>query len=152
MIKKRLISSKKILPIICFGLILLCSCQNRTSKTSEISGQKGHVVVAYYFHRTIRCATCLEIEANTELVIGINFPQYIAEGILIWKPFNLDDDGGKELKKQFDISTNTLVLAEISKGHIVKYKKLEEVWQLIGNPERFSKYVTNELNNFMNDI
>ncbi len=117
------------IPIICLEFaLLICGCQNKTAKTAVLSVKKDPVVIAYYFHRTVRCATCLEIEANAELAIGVNFPQYITEGMLIWRPFNLDDKGGEEYEKQFDITSNTLVLAEFSKGRFVKYKKLEEVW------------------------
>ncbi len=152
MVQTKIMSIKKIIPIICFVLILVSSCQNKPAKTALLSDKNGPVVIAYYFHRTVRCATCLAIEANTASAIKENFPQQLAEGVLIWMPFNLDDEGGKELGKQFDITSNTLVLAQFYNGLLIRHKKLEEVWQLVGNNERFSEYVKNEINVFMNDI
>jgi hypothetical protein len=144
---------KMIIPIICLEFALLvCSCQTKTDQTAVLSYKNDPTVIAYYFHRTTRCSTCLAIEANAGNVIKVNFPQYIAEGTLIWKPFNLDDKGGEELRKQFDISSNTLVLAKYSKGILIRHKKLEEVWQLVGDPERFSEYVTTEIDKFTNDV
>jgi hypothetical protein len=152
MIQKKIMPSKNIILLTCFGLILLSGCQNKTTKRAELPDKNSTVVVAYYFHRTVRCATCLAIEANTASAIKENFPQHLAEGILIWMPFNLDDEGGEELGKQFDVTSNTLVLAQFYNGLLIRQKKLEEVWQLVGNAKRFSEYVKNEINVFMNDI
>ena len=107
--------------------------------------------MVYYFHRTNRCVTCLSIEANAAQVIKDNFRQQMTDGRLVWMPFNLDDPGGEEFGKEFDIASSTLVVAEIVNGNYVRYKKLEEVWQLLGDPARFSEYVTNEIDKFMNN-
>ena len=75
----------------------------------------------------------------------------MADGTLIWVPFNLDDPGGEEFSKEFDLTTSTLVLARTTDDNHVRYKKLEEVWRLLDDPEGFSEYVTKEINEFMND-
>jgi hypothetical protein len=36
-------------------------------------------------------------------------------------------------------------------GSHVRYKKLEEVWQLLGNSEGFSEYVKDEISKFVNE-
>ena len=137
-----------------------CGCQERQSDAasapSEVSRQyKGNplasTIMVYYFHRTVRCFTCLSIEANVAQVIRDNFHQQIADGRLMWKPFNLDDPGGDEFEKEFDIAGNTLVVAEVVNDSHVRYKRLEEVWQLLGDPEGFSEYVTNEIKEFMHN-
>jgi hypothetical protein len=136
-----------------------CGCQERQSNVasvpSKVSGQqKGNpaasTVMVYYFHRTVRCVTCLSIEANVAQVIEDNFHQQMADGRLMWMPFNLDDPGGKEFEKEFEIAGSTLVVARTDDNR-VQYKKLEGVWQLLGDPERFSEYVTDEIGKFVND-
>ena len=66
-------------------------------------------------------------------------------------PFNLDDAGGDEFRRKFDITTSTLVVAMTAEGSRIRYKKLEEVWQLLGDPEGFSEYVTDRISKFLND-
>ncbi len=149
----RKIITKTIILIICFAMVLLiCSCQNKNARTALLSDKTCPKVIVFYFHRTVRCSTCLEIEAGTARIIKENFPQLLAKGFLKWIPFNLDDEKNEELEKQFDITSNTLVLAGITKDNKLIYKKLEDVWQFVGNSEGFSGYVTNEINKFMNDI
>jgi hypothetical protein len=142
-------------------LILMCyGCQERQSEaasaSSELSRQhKGNpaasTVMIYYFHRTVRCFTCRSIEANVAQVISDNFHQQIADGRLTWKPFNLDDLGGEKFEKEFDIAGNTLVVAEVVNDSHVRYKRLEEVWQLLGDSEEFSEYVTDEIKEYMHN-
>ena len=143
-------------------LVLMgCGCHSRQASnmpTSSNSGgrQNSHsdrsAVTVYYFHRTARCFSCLTIEANAAKVVKDNFSQSMADGTLIWVPFNLDDPGGEEFSEEFDLTTSTLVLARTTDDNHVRYKKLEEVWRLLGDPEGFSEYVTKEINEFMKMI
>ncbi|MBN2593098.1 MAG: hypothetical protein JXA81_06300 [Sedimentisphaerales bacterium] len=140
-------------------ILSCCGCQERQSNiasaSSEVSGQQkdnpaASTVMVYYFHRKARCYTCLSIEASAAQVIRNNFRQQMADGTLIWMPFNLDDPGGDELEKKFDIAGSTLIVARTD-DNSVQYKKLEGVWQLLGDDEGFSEYITDEINKFVND-
>ncbi|MFC1634090.1 nitrophenyl compound nitroreductase subunit ArsF family protein [Planctomycetota bacterium] len=141
-------------------ILACCGCQERqsdvTSTSSELGRQhKGNpgasTVMVYYFHRTARCFTCLSIEANAAQVVKDNFHQQMADGTLIWVPFNLDDPGGEEFRREFDITTSTLVVTKRVDADRVEFEKLEKVWQLLGDPDRFSEYVTHRINKFLND-
>ncbi len=106
-------------------LVLIgCGCQgpqaDGKSASSGLSGQhKGNpeasTVVVYYFHRTARCFTCLSIEANAAQVIRDNFRQQLTGGRLVWLPFNLDEPGGEEFEKEFDVAGSTLIVARNDK-------------------------------------
>jgi hypothetical protein len=113
-------------------------------------GKNSSIVIAYYFHYTVRCKTCLKIEASARAIIEKNFAAQIADGTLKWMPFNLDDAGGKAFEKEFDISVSTLLLANMENGKHGKFKKLEKVWELIEDPVAFENYVTTELQAFLN--
>lgn len=168
--------TRKIIPIACFILAISTSgCQERASSGSAVeiehsSMEATHIdeksnavdtakspdknsptVIAYYFHRTMRCPTCLAIEANAARVIEENFPQQISEGTLTWIPFNLDDPGGEEFEKECDVSISTLVLAKTENGNNTEYKKLEKVWDFIGDPVKFDDYVQKEVKLFLDE-
>jgi hypothetical protein len=127
---------------------------NKESKpvnTANTSDKDSPTVIAYYFHRTMRCPTCLAIEANAARVIEEKFSQHITDRTLIWIPFNLDDPGGEEFEKEFDVSVSTLILAKTDDSNHTKYKKLEKVWDLIGNPVKFDSYVQKEVKQFLDE-
>ncbi len=152
MIQKKIMSIIQVMLIICSGLTLLSSCPDKNTKAELLSEKYSPDVFVFYFHRTVRCTTCLEIEARTAMVLEENFSQLLADGFLKWVPFNMDEEKGEEFAQQFDIDSNTLVLARISEDKQLNYKKLEDIWEFVGNPEALSTYVTNEINEFMNDI
>jgi hypothetical protein len=165
--KKNLISTT------CWVLVILaCGCQERVSFKSDVEGtvsatgtnpeskitkttappeQTGSTVIAYYFHRTIRCRTCLAIETNAARVIESNFSQQITDGRLTWMPLNLDNPGSNEFEKEFDISVSTLVLAKMQDGKHTKFKKLEQVWANVSDPAKFDAYIQDEVRQFLND-
>jgi hypothetical protein len=139
---------------------MCCGCQQRQSNVATIpfgasshdnSGMEDPTVMVYYFHRTTRCPTCLSIEANVAQIIKDNFHQQLADDRLMWRPFNMDDPGGDEFRKKFDLTTSTLVVAKKVDVNRVEFEKLDKVWQLLGNPDGFSEYVTGKIAKFLND-
>ncbi len=167
----------KLILIACFALALsVCGCLEQTSsrsaaavesstltaataanKESERINLSAHsegnnsTVIAYYFHRTMRCPACLAIEANAQRVIEGGFENQIANEQLMWIPLNLDEPGSEEFEKEFDISVSTLVLAKMQDGNHTKNKKLEKVWNYMGNPVEFEEYVQSEVRRFLNE-
>jgi hypothetical protein len=125
------------------------SNQQSLPAVSSAVEQLSTQIIAYYFHRTFRCPTCRAIEANAEQVIKKNFAQELADERLIWIPFNLDEPGGKELEKEFDVSISTLVIAKMKGDNNTEYKKLEKVWDLLGDSDKFSQYITEEIKKYL---
>lgn len=104
----------------------------------------SHTVIAYYFHRTFRCPSCLAIEALSLQALQSAFAQALQDGTLQWLVVNMDEPGGKEFVKDFNLVTSSLVIADVQNGKQVRWKKLERVWQLKGNRDAFVKYVQDE--------
>lgn len=135
-------------------VLTCCGCQepqaNNAPASSGLNGlQAKPTVIAYYFHGTRRCFSCITVQTNAAQVIEDNFQQQITDGSLKWMPLNMDDPGNKEMTEKFDIKTNTLVVAKMADGNYLENKKLKKVWQLIDDPEGFSEYVTDEINAFL---
>jgi len=149
---------KKLISIVCFVMVVsACGCQEQktsvnpggTLNQQTVSQADKTIVIAYYFHRTIRCKTCIDIESNAERVIKENFAKELADGQLTWMPLNLEESNGQKLAKEFDVFSSTLVIAKMKGDNPTEYKKLEKVWDLLGNPEEFSLYVTEEVNEYL---
>lgn len=123
----------------------------QANKESAVDKNNNSTIIAYYFHRTVRCPGCLEIENIAQRVIESSFVDEIGGEKLIWMPFNLDEPGGKEFEKKFDISTSTLVITRMQDGEVTKFKKLEKVWELVDDESSFAEYVKSEINEYLND-
>ena len=145
----------KLLQVFFVVLLFVCTgCKDKTGVSSQTTNAEDNInnrptIIAYYFHRTMRCPSCIAIEANAADAIENNFKEQLANERLVWLPVNLGNSGGEAFEKEFDITISTLVLAKIQNGKYTEYKKLEKVWELLGDTEAFSQYIVNEINKYL---
>ncbi len=102
-------------------------------------------VVAYYFHRTLRCQTCLAIEAAAKEAIETAYLDALNDGRLVWQPVNYQALGNEHFERDFALNTSTLVIVEMQDGNLVRWKKLPRVWELVGDTGKFQEYVWAEV-------
>ena len=105
--------------------------------------------VAYYFHRTLRCATCLSIEKQSRETIELAYGGELAEGRLRWQTVNIEQPGREHFERDFELERGALVLVEEQGGAIARFKKLEQVWELVEDAARFREYVVREVAAFL---
>lgn len=102
-------------------------------------------VVAYYFHGTIRCETCLMIEKQAREVIERRFPVEMAEKRLVFRPVNYDKPENAHFLKIYKLPCPSLVVVRQKGGKDEKWKLLDKTWEHVENPFKFSEYVEGEV-------
>jgi len=105
--------------------------------------------IAYYFHRTMRCPTCLAIERNSKEAVEKGFVPDLKSGRLTWRAVNIEEAGNEHFEKDFELESSSLVLVEMSGNRVARWKNLEEVWELVSEPPDLHEYVRTELAAFM---
>jgi len=108
-------------------------------------------VVAYYFHRTIRCPSCLLIEEWAKQAIEMQFAIEMAAGILEWCPVNIDKPGNEHFEKDYQLSVQSLVIVGMKNGQVMQWKNLKSVWDLLSDSAHFTEYVQKEVSSFFGD-
>jgi hypothetical protein len=121
-------------------------------KTPPATADKGTnvQVIAYYFHETIRCETCLKIEKQAREAIERRFPVEIAEKRLIFKPVNCDKPENAHFLKDYKLPCPSLVVRQKG-GKDEKWKLLDETWEHAGNPFKLNEYVEGEVEKVMEE-
>jgi Tfp pilus assembly major pilin PilA len=115
------------------------------------SCDSNNKVIAYYFHGTNRCATCLTIERYSREAIEKYFSQEIREGILEFKPLNVDEPENRHYIQDYQLYTRSLVLALYKDDKQLKWKNLSEVWSYVRDKEKFYQYVKDETERFLRE-
>ncbi len=105
--------------------------------------------VAYYFHRTMRCATCLSIERQSQEAIELAYNGELSSGTLEWHAVNIEEPGNEHFEKDFALDRQALVLIEFEGEVVQRHKKLERVWELVEDPYGFQEYVVTEVALFL---
>lgn len=98
-----------------------------------------------YFHATARCASCLKIEDLTNATMTVRFAGPIAEKRIVWRLVNVDEPEHAHYVKDYGLFTKSVVVSEVSAGKEVRWKNLDQVWQLLRDPEAFQGYVEREV-------
>jgi len=109
----------------------------------------GGKFIAYYFHTTARCATCLKIEKQAEEVIKTDFATQLESGQLEWKVVDVQFAENQHFVQDFQLLTKSLVLVEQVEGKPRRFKTLDKTWELVRYPEQYRDYVKQELNAFL---
>ncbi|HRZ47640.1 MAG TPA: nitrophenyl compound nitroreductase subunit ArsF family protein [Candidatus Paceibacterota bacterium] len=105
--------------------------------------------VAYYFHGTIRCETCLKLEKQARETIERRFPAEMAEKRLVFKPVNYDKPENAHFLKDYKLPCPSLVVVRQKGGKDEKWKLLDRTWEHIENPVKFNEYVEGEVEKVM---
>ena len=107
-------------------------------------------MIAYYFHGTIRCVTCLKIERQSREIMKREFSPEVATKRLVFKSVNYDLPANAHYAEEYKLPCPSLVLVRQQNGKDVKWKLLGKTWEHIENPIEFEKYIKTETARFLN--
>lgn len=108
----------------------------------------GTQIVAYYLHTTGRCTTCYKLEKYTHAAITGEYGKTLATGRLSWQVVNVETPGNEHFVKEFQLSTKSVVLVEMTDGVQRRWKNLNRIWDEVDNEASFKKYIVSEVREF----
>jgi hypothetical protein len=109
----------------------------------------SQLVIAYYFHGTVRCETCLKIEQQAKAVIERQFKPELDAQRLVFLPLNYDQPENAHFQQDYKLPCPSLVLVRQKDGKDEKWTLLGDTWQLVGEPVKFNNYIETEMNKFL---
>jgi len=109
-------------------------------------------IVAYYFHRKERPATCVSVESNTREAIAIGFPEQLKDGRLEWCSVNYEEPGNEHYATDYKFAAPCLVLVRMKCGKAVEWRSLPEVWELAGAKSALVQLVQRNVQEFLDYI
>lgn len=122
----------------------------QTTGIAASGGTTGaNKVIAYYFHGTRRCQTCLTIEAYANEAIRTAFTEELASGELEWHAVNIDEPENKHFVQDYQLATRSVVLVKIEDGVQKRWNNLERVWQLVRDKPAFVEYIIDNTNGYL---
>ena len=102
-------------------------------------------LVVYYFHGEIRCPTCRAIESQSHETVENDFAEQLRSGEMAWRIVNYEKPESADLTKKFDVHMANVVLARMDGGEIKNWKRLDQVWALVGDKPAFAEFVRTEI-------
>ncbi len=102
-------------------------------------------LIVYYFHGNVRCPTCKAIESQTHDVVEHDFAEEFGGGKIVWKVLNYEGPASADLSSEFGIHMANVVLAKMEGGQIKTWKRLDQVWALVGDKPAFAEFIKSEI-------
>jgi hypothetical protein len=118
-----------------------------TGAATESTSQKapGTTLVVSYYHGSARCVSCRTIEAFAAEAVKKYFSSQLENGEIKWQEVNIQTPENAHYVKRYQLFTQSVILSLQKNGDEVKWKNLDQVWQLIRNQEQFHAYIKKEV-------
>ncbi len=81
-----------------------------------------------YFHATLRCETCLALEASIERCLRAEFAAELAQGRLAWRSLDYELGEGRALHANLELSGSELVIRRRAAGESRDAQPIRSVW------------------------
>jgi hypothetical protein len=127
------------------------AAEHRAADTVAASTGPGKII-AYYFHVTVRCSTCRNIEAYSKEAIQRRFPHELSTGQLEWRPVNVQLPENRHFIRDYGLFTKSLVLVREANGRQQEYKILNDTWELVGDKPAMQSYVEREVRDYLRKL
>ncbi len=141
-----MISGPKKLLMMFLSLAVIISASSLADAAENKPAEK---VIVYYFHGTFRCPTCTTMEKYAREALEANFGDALSAGKVEFIAVNVEERGNEHFVDDYKLYTKTLILLSVKDGKTLKSKKLDKIWELVHNKQKFIGYVTAELSDFM---
>ena len=106
-------------------------------------------LVVYYFHSNTRCPTCQAIESQSHETVQADFASQLVSGEVAWEVLNYEEPAASELATKFEIQMPVVVLARMNEGQVEEWKRLDQVWGLVGDKPAFAEYIRAEISQML---
>ncbi|MFH1108203.1 MAG: nitrophenyl compound nitroreductase subunit ArsF family protein [Planctomycetota bacterium] len=110
--------------------------------------KQSPVLVAYYFHGTFRCPTCLKMEKYAREAVEETFDGDVQSGRVQWQAVNYDEPANEHFVKQYKLVASALVLVS-GRADAQRWQKLERTWDLVGDEPAFKAYVIDQVTSML---
>jgi hypothetical protein len=113
---------------------------------------EGNRVIAYYFHGKVRCANCIKIEQLSQQTIEQEFAPELADKRLEFHSINTGEPANEHFIKDYQLSSNSLVLVLLRDGKQARWENLPEVWNLLDDDAAFRAYVKENVAKMLGEL
>lgn len=113
------------------------------------SDSPRHKIIIYYFHGTVRCPTCLNIEHYTDEALRTHFADDLAGGKLEWRVINREEPQNEHFVADYQLYSQTLIIVDSIPGKPSEWKNLEAIWDHADNKPAFIEYVRAEIDQYL---
>ena len=136
--------------ILALLIIIPLSSLSITGYSNVLAGQSKNRLIVYYFHRTVRCPSCILLEELTRDAVKSGFEPEMKNGRVELKIINVDDSTNAHFEAHYNLSVQSVILSMVVNGDEKKWKNLDHVWEYLHEEDKLIHYIQNEIHLYLN--
>jgi cytochrome c-type biogenesis protein len=113
--------------------------------------EAGRRPVVYYLHGALRCVTCNAVEQATRQAVAAFTPAPGATRPEL-RTENFQKSGNEHFARDFQVSSSSVLLAEVEAGRIVRGQLCPLIWELCKEHEALVEYLDAEMRLFYSAV
>jgi hypothetical protein len=98
-------------------------------------------VTVINFHGDKRCRTCISIGNQARKTLDEEFAAEEKSGKVHWEHVNYDEPANAHYVKDYELVSSTVLVTQWKDGKEVQWKRLDGVWDHVGDEATFRSYV-----------
>ncbi|MBD3236015.1 MAG: hypothetical protein GF330_04880 [Candidatus Eisenbacteria bacterium] len=106
----------------------------------------------HYFHPTLRCVSCVSLEAYCAQAVRDSFAAEVHRGALRWHAHDFEHIANAALVDSFGIEGSTLIIAESLGGQPTRFEPIGHIWHLLEAPDSLRAYVASVIRAYQGDV
>jgi|WetSurMetagenome_2_1015567.scaffolds.fasta_scaffold459464_1 hypothetical protein len=127
--------------VLCLYSAIIPGCGKKEG--ANLNKNSDEKYIAYYFHPTARCESCINLENYIKELIET---KYTDKGFS-FKEVNIDLKENEHFRNDYDLKFSSVILVNTNSN---KWKNLYLIWSYTDDKEKFLNYAESEINNFIN--
>lgn len=108
-------------------------------------------VTVINFHGAKRCRSCIGIGELAQKTIDEDFPDEKQSGRIHWEHVNYDEPANAHFVKDYELVSSTVLVTLWKDGKELKWKRLDGVWDHLGDEPAFRAYIANGLRDLLKE-
>lgn len=132
--------------LIVFTALSVHACNTQSKESSKSENVLSEDVQIYYFHNTVRCATCNAVEDETRLTLEMFYKEKLETGTLGFISLNLEEEEGKNMAEALKVSGQTLLIV---RGDDRVNLTNEGFMNARTNPDKFHEILKTQIDNLL---
>jgi hypothetical protein len=120
---------------------------------ADLPAGAGPHLAVQYFHRNLRCVTCLDMEHRVAALLEDTFAERLAAGELCWQAFDYEAEENAVYVEAYGLGGGpALVIAHCEADRVRAWHEIEEVWSMTDRPDAIRALVAGRLTRCLESV
>lgn len=105
----------------------------------------------YFFYNDVYCDTCERLEGFALEAVKTHYADELESGSIAWRSIDMTTSDNEHYAVDFNLYSKSIVLIELDNGEEVRWKNLEDIWDLVYDKPAYMDYIRDSMKDFMSE-